>query len=275
METQSRMARYHSDEDEEPSQQPAPTTEYQRRPGLDRWLALLFAILTITLGLRFTVFNASYTAGVVSRSSVGEKVINRLNDDLEELGVTGSPVSASIAEPFLAQGIERLYGQSVTTVDTTDLTTAIKTQAAQTGVTASESFTKRISQDAQKLTKATLNSATMTAAMARVQLIRRLNLWLMIASALLAVVTLIYAVGVHHFLGSLGPGLSVGGLLTGLVSTGAFFLAPFAIVSTSTLATHLMTPVARSGLSVLIFVGVAEIVLGLLVMLGHRTFRRE
>lgn len=273
MEIQSRMARYHADE--ATPQQSGPTTTYQRRPGLDRWLALLLAVLTLTLGLRFTVFNASYTAGVVSRSSVGEKVINRLNDDLEELGVTGSPVTPGIAEPFLAQGIERLYGQPVIAVDTTDLTTAIKTQAAQTGVTASDSLTKRVSQAAQRQTRATLNSASMLAAMTRVQLLQKLNLWIMIASALLAIVTLIYAVGMHHFLGSLGPALSVGGFLAGLVSTGGLFLVPFVMTSTSKLATQLMSTVSRSGLSVIIFVGVVEIVLGLLVMLGHRAFRRE
>lgn len=275
LETQSRMSRYHSDEEPEAPQQPAPTKSYQRRPGLARWLALLFAVLTITLGLRFTAFNATYTAGVVSRSSVGEKIINRLNDDLDSYGVSGSPVTTSVAEPFIAQGVERLYGQSVTAIDTTDLAAAIKTQAAQTGVTASDKFINRVSQDAQKQTKSTLNASAMMAAMIKVQLARRVNYWLMLASALLAVVTLIYAVGMHHFLGSLGPGLTLGGLLAGLVSTGGFFFAPFAITSTSEVATTLMTTVARSGLSVVIFIGVTEIVLGLLVMLGHRTFRRD
>ncbi|MCT3569368.1 hypothetical protein EFS18_06015, partial [Levilactobacillus brevis] len=82
----SRMARYHATEEPE-IQETQSASSYQRRPALARWLALLILLLTLTLGLKITVFNATYTAGVVSRSTTGEMVINQLNDELQSYGI--------------------------------------------------------------------------------------------------------------------------------------------------------------------------------------------
>lgn len=278
MNENSRMARYHSAEREEAPQRPednAPQT-YQRRPALARWVAVLVLLFTVTIGLKITVFNANYTAGVVSRSSVGQKVINQLNNELESLGVSGSPVTSGIAQPYLAQGIAQLYGETDTaTVDSTELATAISTQAQTMGVTATTAMTTAIAKQAQKVAKATFATPAMTQAAVKIQMAKTLDFWLLIATGLLAIVTVFYAFSVRHVMASLGPGMALGGVLTGIVGAAGYYLLPTLIPTASATVTRLVTTVGRSGIEVIIFAGVVEIVLGLLVMLGHRTFRKD
>lgn len=278
MNENSRMARYHSAEREEAPQRPednAPQT-YQRRPALARWVAVLVLLFTVTIGLKITIFNANYTAGVVSRSSVGQKVINQLNNELESLGVSGSPVTSGIAQPYLAQGIAQLYGETDTaTVDSTELATAISTQAQTMGVTAATAMTTAIAKQAQKVAKATFATPAMTQAAVKIQMAKTLDFWLLIATGLLAIVTVFYAFSVRHVMASLGPGMALGGVLTGIVGAAGYYLLPTLIPTASATVTRLVTTVGRSGIEVIIFAGVVEIVLGLLVMLGHRTFRKD
>ncbi|GEO70792.1 hypothetical protein [Levilactobacillus acidifarinae] len=274
MSAESRMARYHFADEEPPQQQPELTT-YQRRPALARWGAFLVLLLTITVGLKLTVFNATYTAGVVSRSTVGEKVINRLNNDLSDLGVTGSPVTTSVIQPYLAQGITQLYGQSTTTVDSTELTNAISAQASSAGVTASSALTTQVAKQAQKLVTQAFQTSAMQVAAARLQRARQLNFYILVATLLLLVVTAIYALSVHHFLGSLGPSLALGGVLTIVVGLVSWLGLPLVVTSTTGSVTALLTSIGHSSLGVIMFVGGAELILGLLVLLGHRTFRRS
>lgn len=278
MNENSRMARYHSAEREEAPQRPednAPQT-YQRRPALARWVAVLVLLFTVTIGLKITIFNANYTAGVVSRSSVGQKVINQLNNELESLGVSGSPVTSGIAQPYLAQGIAQLYGETDTaTVDSTELATAISTQAQTMGVTATTAMTTAIAKQAQKVAKATFATPAMTQAAVKIQMAKTLDFWLLIATGLLAIVTVFYAFSVRHVMASLGPGMALGGVLTGIVGAAGYYLLPTLIPTASATVTRLVTTVGRSGIEVIIFAGVVEIVLGLLVMLGHRTFRKD
>ncbi len=133
MSANSRMARYHATEEPE-IQETQSVSPYQRRPALARWLAVLVLLLTLTVGLRMTVFNATYTAGVVSRSTTGEKVINQLNDELQSYGISGSPITTSLAQPYLAMGVAQLYGQTPTTsVDDADLSSAVSSQAVTMG----------------------------------------------------------------------------------------------------------------------------------------------
>lgn len=276
MSENTRMARYHSAEPEAPQEPeqniPQP---YQRRPALARWVAVLVVLFTVTIGLKITVFNANYTAGVVSRSSVGQKVINQLNNELESLGVSGSPVTSGIAQPYLAQGIAQLYGDTATsTVDSTELATAISTQAQTVGVTATTAMTSAIAKEAQKVAKATFATPAMTQAALKVQRAKTLDFWLLVATGLLTIVTVFYAFSVRHVMASLGPGLALGGLLTGILGVAGYFLLPTLIPTASATVTRLVTTVGRSGIEVVIFAGVVEIVLGLLVMLGHRTFRK-
>lgn len=273
MSNNSRMARYHSTQVDPPQRPEPPVKPYQRRPALARWVALLVTILTVTVGLKLTVFNATYTAGVVSRSSVGETIINRLNNDLSDLGISGDPITTSVAQPYLAQGVKQLYGQTGAAVDSTDLTNAISSQASSLGITASSSITTTLSKQAQKLIAASFNTTAMQQAASRIQLAMRLNLWILIAAALLTVVTSIYAVGVHHFLGSLGPGLALGGFLTILLGVGGWMGLPVGLTSMTGTVASLLKSIGHSGLGVIIFGGIVEIVLGLLVLLGHRTFR--
>ncbi|HIW71832.1 MAG TPA: hypothetical protein H9875_04310 [Candidatus Levilactobacillus faecigallinarum] len=279
MSANSRMERYHSAELDAGDRQPAPQQQhptYQRRPGLAKWVALLVAVLTLTIGLRLTAFNASYTAGVVSRSAVGEKVINRLNNDLSDLGITGDPVTASLAQPYLAQGINQLYGKATTSVDATELANAISAQASSMGTTASTTLTTAMAKTAQKLVKQAFNTTAMQAAAVRLQRAMKVNLWVMIGVSLLLVVTLIYAVGMHHFLGSLGPGLALGGLLVIVIGIFAWLLGvPLLTAGTTGAVNSVLTTIGHSSLGVVIFGGVAEVVLGLLVLLGHRTFRNN
>ncbi|WP_125583851.1 hypothetical protein [Levilactobacillus cerevisiae] len=280
MSENSRMARYHSDEEPEPQQQqqaaPQPAGTYQRRPALARWVAFLILLLTVSAGLKLTVFNATYTAGVVSRSTAGEKIINHVNDDLQNLGVSGAPVTASIMQPYLEVGVAQLYGQTAdVTVDTTELATAISTQAQTMGVTATSGMTTAIAKQAKKRAKAAFNTTAMSQAAVQVQRAQKIDFWVLLATVLLLIVTFFYAMSVHHIFASLGAGLTLGGLLTGAVGIGGYFLLPYLITSTSRLTANLLTTIGRSGLGVVIFAGVAEIVVGLVVMLGHRTFRKE
>ena len=277
MSENTRMARYHSAESEAPQrpEENAPQP-YQRRPALARWVAILVLLFTVTIGLKITVFNANYTAGVVSRSNVGQKVINQLNNKLESLGVNGSPVTSGIAQPYLAQGIAQLYGDTATTtVDTTELATAISTQAQTVGVTASTAMTTAIAKEAQKLAKATFATPAMTQAALKIQKAKTADFWLLIATALLTIVTVFYAFSVHHVMASLGPGLALGGLLTAIVGAAGYFLLPTLIPMAGATVTSLVTTVGRSGIAVIIFAGGVEIVLGLLIMLGHHTFRKD
>lgn len=228
------------------------------------------------MGLRLTVFNANYTAGVVSRSSYGEKVINRLNDDLENLGISGAPITSGVAQPYLAIGVAELYGDTTTTtVDGTDLSAAVSSQAQAMGVTASSKLLRQIGQEAQKRVKAAFNTTAMQQAAIQVQRAKKLNFWLMLAAVMLLVVTFFYALSVHHVFASLGPGLALGGLLSGLVGLGGYFFLPFVLTGTSQTVNNLLTAIGRSGLGVIMFAGAAEIIVGGLVLLGHRTFRRE
>ncbi|AYM03500.1 hypothetical protein [Levilactobacillus yiduensis] len=275
MSQNSRMARYHANEEPEPQQQPASPTAYQRRPALARWVAFLLLLLTVTVGLRLTVFNANYTAGVVSRSSYGEKVINHLNDDLENLGISGAPITSGVAQPYLAVGVAQLYGETATAVGTTDLSAAVSSQAQALGVTASSKLLSQVSQEAQKRAKAAFNTPAMQQAAIQIQRAKKLNFWAMLAAVLLLIVTFFYALSVHHVFGSLGPGLALGGLLTVLVGVGGYFLLPFVLTGTSQMVNNLLTAIGRSGLGVIMFAGAAEIIIGGLVLLGHRTFRRE
>lgn len=276
MSENTRMARYHSAEPEAPQEPEQNVPQpYQRRPVLARWVAVLVVLFTVTIGLKITVFNANYTAGVVSRSSVGQKVINQLNNELESLGVSGSPVTSGIAQPYLAQGIAQLYGDTATsTVDSTELATAISTQAQTVGVTATTAMTSAIAKEAQKVAKATFATPAMTQAALKIQKAKTLDFWLLVATGLLTIVTVFYAFSVRHVMASLGPGLALGGLLTGILGAAGYFLLPALIPTASATVTHLVTTVGRSGIEVVIFAGVVEIVLGLLVMLGHRTFRK-
>lgn len=275
MSANSRMERYHSEE-LEPQPSPQAPQSYRRRPALARWVALLVTLLTLTVGLKFTAFNATYTAGVVSRSAVGERVINRLNNDLSDLGISGAPVTSSLVQPYLAQGIQQLYGQTATTVDATDLANAISAQASSYGTTASTTLTKSLSTQAQVLVKKAFNTTQMQAMAVNLQRAIRLNRWVMIGVGLLLVVTMVYAVGVHHFLGSLGPGLSLGGGLTAILGTIGWLVGiPLLTATTTGSVTKLVTAVGHGSLGVIIFLGIAEIVLGLLVLLGHRTFRKN
>ncbi|QMU07880.1 hypothetical protein H3M12_10630 [Levilactobacillus suantsaii] len=267
-----RMARYHPTEPKQ-APDPQPQATYQRRPALGRWLAVLVLLLTVTVGLKLTVFNATYTAGVVSRSTVGERVINRLNNKLSDLGVTGNPVTASVAQPYLAMGVAQLYGQSANSVDATELTSAIETQASTDGVSASTSLTKSIAQRAEKLVTKTFNTTAMQTAASQLQWARQLNFYVLVAALLLTAVTVGYALSVHHFWAGLGPGLTLGGLLAVIVGVVGWFILPVMLPNTTTTVTHLLTSIGHSGLGVLIFVGGGEIVLGLLALLGHRTFR--
>jgi len=276
MSENSRMARYHSDEEPEPQQAPQTIETYQRRPALARWVAFLILLLTVSAGLKLTVFNANYTAGVVSRSSVGEKVINHVNDDLQNLGVSGAPVTSSLMQPYLAMGVAKLYGETAdTSVDTTDLSAAISTQAQAMGVTATAGMTTAIAKQAKKRAQAAFSTSAMSQAAIQVQRAKKINFAVLLGSILLLIVTFFYAFSVHHVFASLGSGMTVGGLLTGLVGVGGYFFLPYVVTSTSKTAANLLTTIGRSGLGVIIFAGVAEIVIGLVVMLGHRTFRKE
>ncbi|TGD19289.1 hypothetical protein [Levilactobacillus suantsaiihabitans] len=277
MSENSRMARYHANEEPAPQQQSAPpATGYQRRPALARWVAFLILLLTVTVGLRVTVFNATYTAGVVSRSSFGEKIINRLNDDLQNLGVAGAPITSSIAQPYLAVGVAQLYGDTTSaSVDTSELTTAVSSQAQAMGVTASSKLIASMATTAQKRAKAAFNTSAMSQAAVQVQRARKLNFWVMLAALMLMVVTFFYALSVRHVFASLGPGLALGGLLTGLVGLAGYFGLPLVLSGNSQAVNQLLTTIGRSGLGVVMFAGVAEVVVGLLVLLGHHTFRQE
>lgn len=279
MSENSRMARYHSDKEPEPQQQQATSSvkeTYQRRPALARWVAFLILLLTVSAGLKLTVFNANYTAGVVSRSAVGEKIINRVNDDLQNLGVTGAPITASLMQPYLAMGVAQLYGQnSDTTIDTTDLSHAISTQAQSMGVTATAGMTTTIAKQARKRSQAAFSTSAMSRAAIQIQRAQKIDLGTLLAGVLLLIVTFFYAFSVRHVFASLGPGLALGGVLTGLVGIGGYVLLPYLVVSASQTVANLLTTIGRSGLGVIIFAGVAEIVIGLVVMLGHRTFRND
>lgn len=275
MSANSRMERYHS-ADREPQEQPQAPKTYRRRPALARWVGLLVALLTLTVGLKFTAFNATYTAGVVSRSTVGEKVINRLNNELSDIGITGDPVTTSLVQPYLAQGIRQIYGQQTTTVDSTDLANAISAQASSMGTTASTTLTQSLTKRAQKLVDQAFGTTAMQTAAGKLQQAMRLNQWIMIGVGLLLVVTMIYAIGVHHFLGSLGPGLALGGLLTAILGALGWLVGlPLAVATVTGTGKRLLLAVGHGSLGVVIFLGVAEIVLGLLVLLGHRTFRNS
>ncbi|WP_125685645.1 hypothetical protein [Levilactobacillus fujinensis] len=273
MHTTSRMERYHSAEQEDP-QQPSPT-KYQRRPALGRWVAFLILLLTVAVGLRLTLFNANYVAGVVSRSTTGEKVMANVNSDLDDLGVSGDPVTAAVIQPYLEQGIAQLYGQSATTPDSSALSTAITTQAQTLGVTASATLVNKIANQAQKRAVAAFKTPAMQTVGWKIQRAQRLDFWLLVATLLLLVVTTIYALGVHHFFGSLGPGLTLGGFMGAIVGVVGFLVAPAVVTATTTTLTSLLTSVIRSGLGVIIFAGAAEFVIGLVVLLGHRTFRKS
>ncbi|KJW11968.1 hypothetical protein VC81_12185 [Levilactobacillus spicheri] len=275
MSANSRMERYHS-ADREPQEQPQAPKTYRRRPALARWVGLLVALLTLTVGLKFTAFNATYTAGVVSRSTVGEKVINRLNNELSDIGITGDPVTTSLVQPYLAQGIRQIYGQQTMTVDSTDLANAISAQASSMGTTASTTLTQSLTKRAQKLVDQAFGTTAMQTAAGKLQQAMRLNQWIMIGVGLLLVVTMIYAIGVHHFLGSLGPGLALGGLLTAILGALGWIVGlPLAVATVTGTGKSLLLAVGHGSLGVVIFLGVAEIVLGLLVLLGHRTFRNS
>lgn len=272
LKTESRMERYHF-ADERPTQQPSKPKPYQRRPTLARWGALLVCLLTLTLGLKLTVFNATYTAGVVSRSTVGERVINRLNNHLNDLGITGNPVTTSVIQPFLAQGVAQLYGETAATADATELTSAISAQASSDGVSASQALTTKVAKQAQKLVTKTFKTTAMQTAATTLTRARQLNFYVLVAVLLLLVVTVIYAFGVHHILASLGPSLTLGGLLAIIVGGIGWFSLPILLPATTTGVTQMLTAIGHSSLGVVIFVGGIEIVLGLLMLLGHRTFR--
>ncbi|NLR31168.1 hypothetical protein [Levilactobacillus tujiorum] len=276
MSDNSRMARYHSADQPAPQQPPKgsqPT--YQRRPALARWVAILVLLLTLTLGLKITVFNANYMAGVVSRSTTGQKVINQLNNELESIGISGNPVTSGIAQPYLAQGVAQLYGESATTtVDSTALANAMSAQAQTVGVTVTSTMTAAIAKEARQAAKAAFTTPAMTQASAKIQKLKRLNFLILMGSLLLALVTAIYAFSVHHVMASLGPGMTLGGLLTGLLGAAGYYFLPLVVPTASATVTNLVATVGRSGLEVVIFAGVVEIVLGLLIMLGHRTFRK-
>lgn len=276
MSDNSRMARYHSADQPAPQQPPKGSqSTYQRRPALARWVAILVLLLTLTLGLKITVFNANYTAGVVSRSTTGQKVINQLNNELESIGISGNPVTSGIAQPYLAQGVAQLYGESATTtVDSTALANAMSAQAQTVGVTVTSTMTAAIAKEARQAAKAAFTTPAMTQASAKIQKLKRLNFLILMGSLLLALVTAIYAFSVHHVMASLGPGMTLGGLLTGLLGAAGYYFLPLVVPTASATVTNLVTTVGRSGLEVVIFAGVVEIVLGLLIMLGHRTFRK-
>lgn len=276
MSANSRMARYHSEEAENPQPQASPNQNgYQRRPALARWVAVLITLLTITVGLRFTVFNANYTAGVISRDSAGQKVVNDLNNDLLSLGISGNPVTSGLVQPYLEQGIAEIYGESGATVDDTDLKAAIAAQAQAMGVTASDSLQTSLAKQAQKTVKQAVQTDTMMAAGAKIRRARQLDLWVIVAVAMLLIVTTVYAFSVHHVFGSLGPGLAVGGLLTIILGAVGYFGLPVVLAGMASAVRTAATTVGHSGLGVIIFIGAAEIVLGLLVLLGHRTFRKS
>jgi len=271
--TTSRMERYHSAESEEP-QQPRPTN-YQRRPALGRWAAFLVLLLTVAVGLRLTLFNPNYVAGVVSRSTTGEKVMANVNSDLDDLGVSGDPITAAVIQPYLEQGIAQLYGQSTTTPDSSALSSAITTQAQTLGITASAALVDKVANQAEKRAVAAFQTPTMQTVGWKIQRAQRLDFWLLVATLLLLVVTTIYAFGVHHFFGSLGPGLTLGGIMAAIVGVVGFLVAPAVVTATTTTLTSLVTSVIRSGLGVVIFAGAAEFIIGLVVLLGHRTFRKS
>lgn len=276
MSANSRMARYHSEEAENPQPQASPNQNgYQRRPALARWVAVLIMLLTITVGLRFTVFNANYTAGVISRDSTGQKVVNDLNNDLLSLGISGNPVTSGLVQPYLEQGIAEIYGESGATVDDTNLKAAIAAQAQAMGVTASDSLQTSLAKQAQKTVKQTVQTDTMMAAGTKIRRARQLDLWVIVAVAMLLIVTTVYAFSVHHVFGSLGPGLAVGGLLTIILGAAGYFGLPVVLAGMTSAVRATATMVGHSGLGVIIFIGAAEIVLGLLVLLGHRTFRKS
>lgn len=276
MSANSRMARYHSEEAENPQPQASPNQNgYQRRPALARWVAVLIMLLTITVGLRFTVFNANYTAGVISRDSTGQKVVNDLNNDLLSLGISGNPVTSGLVQPYLEQGIAEIYGESGATVDDTDLKAAIAAQAQAMGVTASDSLQTSLAKQAQKTVKQIVQTDTMMAAGTKIRRARQLDLWVIVAVAMLLIVTTVYAFSVHHVFGSLGPGLAVGGLLTIILGAAGYFGLPVVLAGMTSVVRATATMVGHSGLGVIIFIGAAEIVLGLLVLLGHRTFRKS
>lgn len=274
LQTESRMDRYHF-ADERPTQQPSEPKPYRRRPALARWGALLVGLLTLTLGLKLTVFNATYTAGVVSRATVGERVINRVNNDLNDLGITGNPVTTGVIQPFLAQGITQLYGESASTVDTTALTSAISAQASSDGVSASQVLTSQVAKQAQKLVTKTFSTTAMQTATTTLTRARRLNFYVMVATLLLLGVTVVYAFGIHHVLASLGPSLALGGLLAMVVGGIGWVSLPILLPTTTASVTQMLTAMGHSSLGVVIFAGGIEIVLGLLALLGHRTFRDD
>lgn len=276
MSENSRMARYHSEEEPEPQQPVAQPSGYHRRPALARWVAFLVLLLTVSAGLKLTVFNATYTAGVVSRSTVGEKILNHVNDDLQNLGVSGAPITSSMIQPYLEVGVDQLYGKTDTeTIDTSELATAISSQATTMGVTATSGMTTSIAKQAKKRTQAAFSTTAMSQAATKVQMAQKIDLWVLIGTGLLLIVTFFYALGVHHVFGSLGPGLALGGLLTALIGTGSYLLLPSVITSTSQKVANMLTTIGHSGLGVVIFAGVAEVVIGLVVLLGHRTFRND
>ncbi|WP_225363914.1 hypothetical protein [Levilactobacillus brevis] len=273
MSANSRMAWYHATEEPE-MQETQSVSPYQRRPALARWLAVLVLLLTLTVGLRMTIFNATYTAGVVSRSTTGEKVINQLNDELQSYGISGSPITTSLAQPYLAMGVAQLYGQTPTTsVDDTDLSSAVSSQAVTMGTTASNRVISRIAKQAGKLAKTAFGTPAMKQAAIKIQFAQKVNLWVMIATLLLLVVTFFYALSVHHVFASLGPGLTLGGLLTTIAGAVSYVGLPLVVTSSSQTVAALLTTIGHNGLAVIIFMGIAEIIVGLVVLLGHRTFR--
>ncbi|MCF7523429.1 hypothetical protein L3X07_09560 [Levilactobacillus brevis] len=87
------------------------------------------------------------------------------------------------------------------------------------------------------------------------------------------IVTFFYALSVHHVFASLGPGLTLGGTLTTIAGAVSYVGLPLVVTSSSQTVAALLTTIGHNGLAVIIFMGIAEMIVGLVVLLGHRTFR--
>ncbi|PWF99601.1 hypothetical protein DCM90_09170 [Levilactobacillus bambusae] len=242
-------------------------------------MALVVALMTITSCLQVTIFNEDFTASAISRSGIGSSIATDLNNELSNYGVSQNVVTSDSLQPVIKAEITALYSEDGSTSLSTAVSQVITKQAESHNLNLPGTATDVLAKKATSLISAKIGGDRLEQLAPEFQQLRHMNMMLLAASAIFLVLLVIVALAEHHFFGALGPGLFFGGLLVSLGGGFAYLIEPSVVsgmfTDAQTLILNTLNTVIISSIVTLLFVGIIEMVIGLVTLVGHHVFAKN
>lgn len=244
------------------------------------WAIVLVAFAT-TLTIKSTVLSPKYVAQKVEQTSVMKSLATEINDDLNGAGVSQNLVTTGMVSTVFKTEVKSLLSGEETTDQTNQKIEAqfqqlVTNKAKTAGVDnqVSKTLVKTVANDLAKRFETKIQQKLSAYQNLYFQ-VNQYNFYLGVASVILTILMAVISILKHHFWRSLGPALFMAGILIAGLGVTVIINLPSFEASASQFEAQMMSTVGESSIVTLAFVGVMTGLVGLIVMLGHRVFRKS